>query len=729
MNDDIGRSAQATPDDTPDVIAQEDIARVMEQYDRESVTRRYQGAMKWIVAGLCVLFALVQLYAAFTANIPATQLRPLHLGFVMMLVFLLCPARRKSKRDRLPWYDLLLVTLAMGCCLYIVFQHVQLASRISSRSTPAMVHLADMIVGGAIILLLFESCRRVVGLPIMIIAGVFILYAYLGRIMPGFLAHRGYGVERLITSLVYTTEGIMGTPLGASSTFIFLFVLFGAFLERTQVGEFFIDLANSIAGHKRGGPAKVAVITSALEGTVSGSSVANTVGSGSFTIPMMKKLGYRPEFAAAVEAAASTGGQIMPPVMGAAAFLMAESVGVSYLTIVKAAIIPALLYFVGIYIIVDLEAKKYGLVGMDKSKMPKLLALLREKGYLILPLLVIIGFLAAGYTPIFAALVGIGSATFCDLLRHLLYGVQAFRAKSKETASGRAKIPLKILRDTGEDVLLSLHNGARGVLGVAVACGMAGIIVGMITLTGLGLELGTGLSKLAGGNQILTLILTMAASLILGMGVPTTANYLITSTIMAGTVMRVLGCEMLTAHMFVFYFGIMADITPPVALASMAGSAIAKSNPLRTGLNSVKLAIAAFLVPYIFAFNEKMLFIGTQWYDVAQIAVTAIIGMIGVGAAVEGYFTRHAHPIQRLLFLVGGLMLIEPALVTDMIGIILIATATSWQWLENRRFGGRMEPSSDWYKGMSFGKKMGFMVKESFVALAALGKGKSGVAG
>lgn len=701
----------------PTVETPDDISQIMEKYDRESVVRQHTKAWRWIVPGLCILFSAMQLYAALTANIPATQLRPLHLGFVMMLSFLIFPARRASRRDRLPWYDLLLALVAMGCCLYIVFQHVAIAGRISSRSTPMLVRLMDMIIGGIIIVLLFECCRRVVGLPIMIIAGAFILYAYFGRYMPGFLMHRGFGVERLITYLVYTTEGIMGTPLGASSTFIFLFVLFGAFLERTQVGEFFIDLANSIAGHKRGGPAKVAIITSALEGTVSGSSVANTVGSGSFTIPMMKKLGYRPEFAAAVEAAASTGGQIMPPIMGAAAFLMAEAVGLPYLTIVKAAIVPALLYFAGIYIIVDLEAKKYGLVGMDKSEMPKLGLLFKEKGYLILPLLVIIGFLGMGYTPIFSALVGIASATLCDLLRHIL---AAFVPSAPKQGHSKDGALARVANTTLEDVYHSLHNGARGVLGVAVACGMAGIIVGMITLTGLGLELGTGLATLAGGNVLLTLMLTMVASLILGMGVPTTANYLITSTIMAGTVMKVLGCEMLTAHMFVFYFGIVADITPPVALASMAGAAIAKSDPWRTGLNSVKLAIAAFLVPYLFALNQQMLFIGAHWYDIVQISITAIIGMVGISASMEGYFTRHAHPVQRLFFLVGGLMLVDPKFWTDMVGIAIIGVAVVWQALENKRFGGRLEPAADYYAGMSFGKKLGYMASESFVMLGRL---------
>ncbi len=403
--------------------------------------------------------------------------------------------------------------------------------------------------------------------------------------------------------------------------------------------------------------------------------------------------------------------------MGAAAFLMAEAVGVPYLAIAKAAIVPALLYFTGIYIIVDLEAKKYGLVGMDKSQMPKLLVLLKEKGYLILPLLVIIGFLGMGYTPIFAALVGIASATLCDLIRHIL---AAILPAARKAGGGKGGAVSKIALPTLDDVFQSLHNGARGVLGVAVACGMAGIIVGMITLTGLGLKLGTGLSQLAGGNVLLTLMLTMVASLILGMGVPTTANYLITSTIMAGTVMKVLGCEMLTAHMFVFYFGIVADITPPVALASMAGSAIAKSDPFKTGLNSVKLAIAAFLVPYLFAFNQKMLFIGAQWYDIVQISATAILGMIGIGAAMEGYYTRHAHPIQRLLFLVGGLLLVDPQWFTDVLGICIIAVAILWQAVENKRFGGRLEPSANCYEGMSFGKKLGFMAGESFVMLGRL---------
>ena len=715
----INNTAVMEPIDEPDVSpanVHDEVQAIMEKYDRESVTRHLTGPAKWLVFILSLLFAAVQLYSAFTGRIAATQLRPLHLGFVMMLVFLIYPITKKARRDTLPIYDIFLSALAMGVCLYIALQHVELANRINKNTT------LDLWVGGLLIVLLFECCRRVVGLPIMVVAGVFMLYAYFGKYMPGGLQHRGFKVKRIITQLVFTTEGIMGTPLGASATFIYLFVLFGAFLERTEVGTFFIDFANAIAGHKRGGPAKVAVLASALEGTVSGSSVANTVGSGSFTIPMMKKLGYRKEFAAAVEATASTGGQIMPPVMGAAAFLMAESVGVPYTQVVKAALIPAILYFVGIYIIIEFEARKYGLVGMDKKDLPPFLPLIKKSGYLILPLLVIVAFLSMGYTPVFAALVGIASCVICDIIRHIIIGVSGAieaRRERKEKVSA-AKIAGDVAVQTGIDVVASLDKGSRSVLGVAVACGMAGIIVGMITLTGIGLTLGNSLTQLAGGNQYLTLVFTMLASIILGMGVPTTANYLITSTIMAGTVMKVVGCDILAAHLFVFYFGIIADITPPVALAAMAGAAIAKSDPFKTGLNAVKLAIAAFIVPYIFVFNNKMLFIGAQWYDVLQIGVTSVFGMLGIAAALEGYYTRHAHLLQRILFLAGGLLLIEPGLMTDILGIVIIIIPILWQNLENKKFGGKMEPSHDLYTGMGFGKKLGTVLTESFVMIGKL---------
>ncbi len=714
------------------VVDQQEINEIMAKYDRESATRVFTDARKWAVGIICILFSLVQLYAALTAKIPATQLRPLHLGFVLTLAYLLYPAGKKMGRvNKLPWYDIALAALAMGCCLYIALQHVDLAMRISKKFDPAIdpvgyrIFLTDMAVGSLLVLLLAEACRRVVGYPILIIATLFVLYSFLGRSMPSFLAHRGFGFTRVVTYLVYTTEGIMGTPLGASATFIFLFVLFGAFLETTQVGQFFIDLSNSVAGHKRGGPAKVSVLSSALMGTVSGSSVANTVGTGSFTIPMMKRLGYRGEFAGAVEAAASTGGQIMPPVMGAAAFLMAESVGVSYTEVAKAAIIPALLYFAGIWIIVELEARKYGLRGLSKDEMPVFKRIVIERGYLIVPLGVIIGYLCAGFTPIYAALIGVAAAALCGMVRriHVSMVLKKYAGRENEQTvsdhpEDEARSVQSAITKSLTDVVKSLENGARNVIGVAIACGMAGIIVGTITLTGLGLKMGNGLIDIAGGSQILTLMLTMVASIILGMGVPTTANYLITSTIMAPAVMKVMGCSMLTAHMFTFYFGIVADITPPVALAAMAGSAIAKSKPMRTGFNAVKLAIAAFLIPYMFVYNPQMLMIDAHWYDILRITATALVGMMGIGAALEGYYTRHAHLFQRVMFLIGGLLLVEPGLITDIIGIGLVVVAGLWQELENRKLGGRMKPSNDFYKGMSFVEKLKSIFTESFVMIA-----------
>ena len=663
-------------------INSEDLQKVMEKYDRDSATRSYTGILKTVVTVICLAFSVMQLFAALTGRIPNTQLRPLHLGFVMTISYMLYPAKKGLKKDRLPWYDIVLALLSLGCCLYIALQHVELANRYGKVFSPGqdgyVRYVTDIAIGALLIVLLTEICRRVVGYPILCVAAFFVLYGLFANHFPGFMARKPIKLTKIISTLVYSTEGIMGTPLGASASFIFLFVLFGAFLEATKVGQFFIDLSNSIAGHKRGGPAKVSVLSSALMGTVSGSSVANTVGTGSFTIPMMKNLGYRGEFAGAVEAAASTGGQIMPPVMGAAAFLMAESVGVSYAEVVKAAVIPAVLYFTGIWIIVELEARKYGLKGLDKEKLPKFKKIFLEQGYLIVPLIAIIYFLSAGYTPIYAALIGIMVSALCGLARRI-HAKVVLNKKNYAMYEQTDSTTSEVLRNTGRDVVASLEAGAKNVLSVAVACAVAGIIVGMITLTGLGQKMGNGLIDLAHGSKLLTLFLTMLASIILGMGVPTTANYLITSTVMAPAVMKVMGCNMLTAHMFTFYFGIVADITPPVALAAMAGSAIAKSDPMKTGFNAVKLAIAAFIIPYMFVFNEQMLMINASVFDVIRIAITAIVGMIGIGVALEGWGSKRANVIQRIIFGAGGILLVDAGLVTDIVGVFLIAVGCVWQ--------------------------------------------------
>jgi len=515
-------------------------------------------------------------------------------------------------------------------------------------------------VGAIGILLVLEATRRVVGTPILVVVGCFLAYAHFGRYVPGFFGHRGASLERLVGHMFYTTEGIFGIPLGVSSTFIFLFILFGAFLEKTGIGQFFIDIANSIAGHAASGPAKVAVITSALEGTVSGSSVANTVGSGSFTIPMMKRLGYRPEFAGAVEASASTGGQIMPPIMGAAAFLMAEFIGVPYLQVAKSAIIPAILYFTGVFIVVHLEAKKTGLRGLPKEQLPRFWDIMRQRGQLFLPLVAIVYLLVEGSTPMRAALWGLVVAVLASCLS------RATRMKPR-------------------DVVTALEQGARNALGVVIACAAAGMIVGTVTLTGLGLKLANGLILLARGQLLPTLFFTMLTSLVLGMGAPTTANYVITSTIAAPALMK-LGVPVMAAHMFAFYFGIVADGTPPVALAAFAGAGIAKSNPVKTGIEATKLSIAAFLIPYFFVYAPSLLLIGTvSWLDTARIIIGAVIGMIAVGAAVEGWLLTAAGVVERLLLFIGGLLLIHPHISPSLIVLLVIGAVDAAQVARVRR--------------------------------------------
>lgn len=650
---------------------EEEMKRMMKELDREQSYREHKCWRQYITVFISVIFVIFQLYATLSGAITAQVLRATHLAFVQLLAFLLFPPTKNSPRNTLPWYDIVLGFIGVACWLYIVVNFDSLVRR-SGNNTPL-----DVAVGIVGILVLFESCRRIVGLPIMIIAGSFIVFAFAGKYLPGFLHHRGYSLQRVVCHLFYNTEGIMGTPIGACSTFIFLFILFGALLEKTGIGHFFIDVCNALAGGASGGPAKVAVLSSALLGTVSGSSVSNTVGSGSFTIPMMKKLGYKGEFAGAVEAAASTGGQIMPPIMGAAAFLMAESLGLPYITIVKAAIVPAILYFTGIFITVHLEAKKLGLKGLPKDQLPRFMPLLLKKGYMILPLVVIIYFLCAGKTAVFAALMGIIA---CVLV--------GFGVSVSDLAHGRKP------SFGGKDIVEIMCTAARNIISVAIACGMAGIIIGIVTLTGLGLRLGNGLVMLAHGKLLLTLVFTMVASIILGMGAPTTANYLITSTITAGAIIS-LGIEPLAAHMFAFYFGIIADVTPPVALAAIAGAAIAKAKPMKTALNATKLAIGAFIIPYMFVYNSKMLMINASALSVVMIIITAILGMFGISVALEGYGFNNTgffynsrkgkatiiafDAVERLLFAIAGLLCVIPETKTDIIGVSLLAVLIAYQ--------------------------------------------------
>ncbi len=638
-----------------------EIKELMKDLDREQSYREHTCWRQHITVIISVAFVLFQLYATLSGRIPAQILRASHLAFVQALAFLLFPALKHLPRNTLPLHDVLLAIVGAACWIYIVINFQQLVRR-AGAYTPL-----DITVGAIGILVLIESCRRIVGLPILIIAVAFICYAFAGPYLPGFLNHRGYSFQRVVSHLFFNTEGIMGTPIGACSTFIFLFILFGALLESTGIGQFFIDMCNAIAGGASGGPAKVAVLSSALLGTVSGSSVSNTVGSGSFTIPMMKKLGYKGEFAGAVEAAASTGGQLMPPIMGAAAFLMAESLGMPYITIVKAAIIPALLYFTGIFITVHLEAKKLGLKGMPKDELPKFLPLFLRKGYMVLPLLVIIVFLCMGRTAVYAALMGIVSALLIGIVSSFV-----------DLAQGKKP------SFTINEVVNIMCTAARNIISVAIACAMAGIIIGIVTLTGIGLKFGAGLISISHGIVFITLFLTMISSIILGMGAPTTANYLITSTITAGAIIG-LGIEPLAAHMFAFYFGIIADVTPPVALAAIAGAAIAKAKPIRTAFQATKLAVGAFIIPYMFVFNPQMLMIHASVGNVIWIVFTALIGMFGVSSALEGYVFRRTGAVERVLFLVGGLLCIIPESRTDIVGLLIIAALVAFQSILNAR--------------------------------------------
>ena len=614
---------------------------ILKKYDKESDTMMYKGGMAKIVSAIAITFSIFQLYTATFGVLDAQLQRAVHLGFGLALVYLLYPTRKSWSRYKVHPFDVLLSILGAAAPAYIVFEYQHLVLRSGTVSG------VDLAVGLLGILLVIEATRRIVGLPMVCVVLAFLIYACAGPYMPGVLAHRGLTIEQLVGHLYFTTEGIFGIPLGVSSTFIFLFILFGAYLESTGLGKFFIDLANAIAGWASGGPAKVAVLSSGLMGTVSGSSVANVVGTGSLTIPMMKKLGYHKDFAGAVEAAASTGGQLMPPVMGAAAFLMAEFVGVPYIDIVKAAIVPAFLYFAGIWLGVHFEAKRGNLKGIPRSQLPKIGTILKERGHLALPLIVIVYLLVSGYTPMRAALVAIVLSILCSALRK----------------STRMK-PIEIVR--------GLDRGARNVLSVLVACAAAGIIIGVVTKTGVGLKLASGLLDLSGGLLLPTMFFTMITAIVLGMGVPTTANYVITSTIAAPALVQ-MGVPVLCAHMFVFYFGIIADVTPPVALAAFAGSGIAGGNPLRTGINASKLAIAAFIIPYMFVLSPVLLMLEGTMLDLFMTTLTALIGMVALSSALIGYLADNCSLLERLVLVAGGLMMIKPGFMTDIAGFALFA--------------------------------------------------------
>ncbi len=637
------KKAQAAPEPM-------DLDAVMKKYDRESNVRIWEGAPRWVVSSLLACFSLfviyVTLFAGWLEEIRLTSF----MACIVFAGYLVFPAKKGQQRvNHIPWYDVVLMVLGTGAFLYFTFGAMTI---IQQGSNFAGYQIVIGIVG---ILALAEVCRRSVGLPILIVAGCFVLYALtFGLSNPDFFKR----VNMVVRTLFYSKEGIFSTPVNVCSKFIGVFIIFGAFLERTGIGEFFIQIANAFVGRFSGGPAKVAVVASALEGMVSGSSVANTVGSGSVTIPLMKKTGYKPEFAAAAEASASTGGQIMPPIMGAAAFLMADYVQIPYSNIALKALLPAVLYFAGVFISVHLEAKKMGLRGLTKEELPRLKPLLK-KSYLLLPLLLLIYLVSTSTRSI------------------------AYAAAIAIVVAVAVSMPIMENRLTPKRFLEALAAGGQGMITVAAACGVAGIIAGTITMTGLANTLINGIVALANGQVLIALFLTMLCCIVLGMGVPTTANYCIMAATCAPILVR-MGVPALAAHFFVFYFGIVADLTPPVALAAYAGAAIAGANPMKTALQSTKLAIGAFIVPYVFALNPAMLFIDTTAGEVILICITSLIGIFGVSSALEGFLLHRMHWIERILGAAGGLLLIYPGIVTDTIGLVLVAGVVVFQLLSRK---------------------------------------------
>ena len=636
------------------------IEEELAKFDSSANTRNLQGFFAILITLFAVSMSLFHLYTAGFGSLLIMKQRSAHLFFVLILGFLLYPLRKKSSRDKLPIYDLLFSALGAMVTLYVLLNFDALVVR---GGLPTGI---DLFMGVTMIVLVLELTRRSIGPELPFIAILFIAYAFLGPYIPGPLGHRGYSVARVVNQLFMTTEGILGTPLGVSSTFVFMFILFGSFLEITGVGQFFIDLAFSLAGHRKGGPAKAAVLASGFMGSISGSSIANTVTTGAFTIPLMKKIGYKPDFAGAVEAAASTGGQILPPVMGAAAFIMSEFTGIPYIKIVVSAFVPALLYYLGVTIMVHLQASKRGLEGIPKNELPEFKSTFKQGFHLLLPLVSVVIFLVR-YSPLRAAFNSILVALAVSMIRK----------------STRVKL---------KDILYALEDGAKKAVNVAAACACAGVIVGIVTLTGMGLTFANLIVNLAGGMLLPTLILTMVASIILGMGLPTTAKYIVLATMAAPALVQ-LGVPLIAAHLFILYFGVIADVTPPVALAAYAGAGIAGGDSFKTGITALKLASAGFIIPFIFAMNPTLLLIDVTVLEAIIAIITASIGVLGFACAMQGYFLSKTRIYERILFFVSALMLIDPTFVIDTLGLAIMAIPLATQYFRHRKNKNDLTPA------------------------------------
>lgn len=615
---------------------------LLEKYDSESRFRIFSNkntalAIKIFAIGI----ALYHLYVSYFGTLVTLKHRSLHVATILALTFFLFPAYKKADRKKMAIYDLVLGIFALSTTVYIFYDYLGIVHR------AGIPNKADLFFGVVLIALVLEAARRVTGFALPLLGIVFIAYALFGRQMPGFFAHRGYGWREIVNHLFVSTDGVYGTAVGVASTYIFLFILFGAFMSKSGMGQFFNDISLALAGHTKGGPAKVAVIASGFLGSINGAAVANVVTTGAFTIPLMKKTGYDDEFAGAVEASASVGGQLLPPIMGAAAFIMAEVLGIQYKVIVMAAILPALLYYLGIMTQVQMRASKRGLEGLPKSQLPKLRDVMKERGHLLIPLIFLIYMLFfSGKTIIFSA--------FLTIL--VTIAVSMMRSTTRMSL---------------QDIIDGLYEGTRSVVPVAIACAAVGPIVGVTSITGFGLNMARAIVSLGGTSLLFTLMFTMVTCIILGMGLPSIPAYLITATMAAPALMR-LGIDPIVSHLFVFYFAMFANITPPVALASFAAAGISGGNPMKTGFESMKLSIAGFIVPYMFVYNSALLLRDTTILQGIMVTITSIIGVIMLGSAVEGYIITNMKLVNRVLLFAGALMLISANLIQDVVGLLLI---------------------------------------------------------
>jgi TRAP transporter 4TM/12TM fusion protein len=686
------------------------------------VTREdLRAVWRWVIFATGLLLSGFHLYTANFGTRPSLQQGSFHLGIGLALVFLLYPAKEHPER-RSALRSWLLTGLALLAIVYMgtnevaewyalwpaaaVLALIQLARHVPLRIFG--LPLPDLVMAGAGafaglyvfmrrdeleaagglfddiditvavlgVCLILLATQRVIGTPLVIVASLALLYAYFGQSMPGFFAHPGFSVDRIASVSFLGTEGVFGTPIRVSSTFIYIFLIFAALLQRTGMERFFTQTAFGLTGWMTGGTAKVGVLTSAFSGTITGSSVANTVSNGAFTIPMMKKSGYKGEFAGAVEAASSTGGQIAPPVMGAGAFIMIELTGARYTDIIQAAAIPAILFFTAQFVVIHYESKRQGIMGLPRERLPNVPKLMLRKGYLLIPIGVIFYILFVGFSPMRAAWLAVLSTVALNLLVQLI--ALAFRRWK------RMEDRLSIV-----GLLDALVDAARIALPIIVACAAAGLIAGIITLTGIGLQLSRGLVALAGETLLLTMFFTMIASLVLGIGLPTTANYVITATMAAPALLFFDPVPVLAAHLFVYYFGIMADITPPVCLAAYAASGVAKSNPLSTGVQSLRIAVGGFLVPYMFVLSPELLLLQGNWFTIPKAIFTALIGIYAVGTAVVGYIDRGINLALRGVLAAAGLLLLYGDLTTDLLGLALFAAIFGWQWWTGGRVRSR----------------------------------------